>query len=50
MPPRLQTQNLPMTKEEVAYWLSEINSSEDFQRDQFINRIGYDRDWETNFC
>jgi hypothetical protein len=39
----IPTQKLPIEKEEVGFWQAEIKASEDFQRSQFINRLGYEK-------
>ena len=38
-----QAQRLTMDQSEVRFWRNEIESSEDFQRKEFISRIGYER-------
>lgn len=38
-----QTQPLEISKGEVRYWRGEVQSSEDFQKKEFIDRFGYER-------
>lgn len=41
MPKPIFRQNIPIAQEEVAFWQREIQSSQDFQQKQFIDRVGY---------
>jgi len=38
----VETQNLTISPQEVAYWMGEIQASEDFQRKEFLDRMGYE--------
>src|SRR3990167_3128193 len=38
-----QIQTLKISKPEVKFWRSEVQSSEDFQKKEFIDRLGYEK-------
>ena len=41
MPQPTFRQNITIPKEEVAFWQREVEASQEFQLEQFIDRVGY---------